>query len=226
MKLTLPPSVQNIIGLLNWKVGPDVLPKSQLLLAVCLGAFAAAVFLRQAMDYSLARAAASGIGSAVILGAVAFLCAKVSGYQERLTQTLCALALGGAIIIFLTTFLLSGVIGHFGEWVTLYQCCGAGELPAVSAICLECLHIRRFIPEILPSERDCFLCNCVAARIYRRFLGSDCIQILVAALTVSGTDFRASFLAGAGARRRSRVTRFCTVTLPLGSGAMSGLRNE
>ena len=105
MKLTLPPSVQNIIGLLNWKVGPDVLPKSQLLLAVCLGAFAAAVFLRQAMDYSLARAAASGIGSVVILGAVAFLCAKVSGYQERLTQTLCALALGGAIIIFLTTFL-------------------------------------------------------------------------------------------------------------------------
>ena len=71
----------------------------------CLGAFAVAVFLRQAMDYSLARAAASGIGSAVILGAVAFLCAKVSGYQERLTQTLCALALGGAIIIFLTTFL-------------------------------------------------------------------------------------------------------------------------
>src|SRR5208282_2380247 len=79
----------------------------------------------------------------------------------------------------LFTFHLSGLIGHFGEWVTLYQCRGAGELPAVSAICLECLHIRRFIPEILPSERDCFFCNCVAARVYRRFLGSDCIQILV-----------------------------------------------
>jgi hypothetical protein len=105
MKLTLPSPVQNVLGLLNWTVGPDVLPKSPLLLAASLGAFAVAIFLRQAMDYSLARAAASGIGSAALLGAVAFLCAKVSGYQERLTQTLCALALGGAIIIFLTTFL-------------------------------------------------------------------------------------------------------------------------
>ena len=36
---------------------------------------------------------------------VAFVCASVSGYRERLTQTLCALALGGAVVIFVTTAL-------------------------------------------------------------------------------------------------------------------------
>jgi hypothetical protein len=39
------------------------------------------------------------------LGGVAFLWAKISGYSERLTQTLTALALGGAAVIFVTTAL-------------------------------------------------------------------------------------------------------------------------
>ena len=105
MKFTLPAPVQKVLGILNFKFGPDVLPKSPILLAVSLIAFAAAVFLFQASFYTPARAAASGIGSAVLLAAVAVLCARISGYNERLTQTLTALALGGAIVIFVRTAL-------------------------------------------------------------------------------------------------------------------------
>lgn len=105
MKLTLPSPIQNILGILNCKLGPEVLPKSPILLAVSIVAFAAAVFLFQASFYSLARAVASGIGSAGLLAAVAMLCARVSGYNERLMQTLTALALGGAIVIFVRTAL-------------------------------------------------------------------------------------------------------------------------
>jgi hypothetical protein len=105
MKFTLPSPVQKVIGILNFKLGPDVLPKSPILLAMSLVTFAGAVFLFQASFYSPARAAASAIGSAVLLAAVAMLCARISGYNERLTQTLTALALGGAIVIFVRTAL-------------------------------------------------------------------------------------------------------------------------
>lgn len=105
MKLTLPTFIQNTLGILNCKLGPEVLPKSPILLGSCLVAFAAAVFLFQVSFYSHARAGASGIASAVLLAAVAMLCARVSGYNERLTQTLTALALGGAIVIFIRTAL-------------------------------------------------------------------------------------------------------------------------
>jgi hypothetical protein len=105
LKLTLPSPIQKMVGILNWKLGPEVLPKSQNLLAASLVAFAVALFLRQVMEYSVARAAASGIGGALVLAAVAFLCASVSGYRERLTQTLCALALGGAAVILVTVLL-------------------------------------------------------------------------------------------------------------------------
>jgi len=105
MKFTLPSPVQNVLGILNFKLGPEVLPKSPILLAVSLVAFAASVFLFQASFYSPARAAASAIGSAFLLALVASLGARVSGYNERLTQTLTALALGGAIVIFVRTAL-------------------------------------------------------------------------------------------------------------------------
>ena len=105
MKITLPSPIQNVLGILDFKLGPEVLPKSLILLAVSLVAFAAAVFLFQASFYSPARAAASAIGSAVLLALVASLGARVSGYNERLTQTLTALALGGAIVIFVRTAL-------------------------------------------------------------------------------------------------------------------------
>ena len=105
MKLTLPSPIQKVVGILSWKLGPEVLPKSRNLLVASLAAFAVAVFLRQVLDYSVARAAASGIGSVVVLAAAAFLCASVSGYHERLTQTLCALALGGGVVIFITAAL-------------------------------------------------------------------------------------------------------------------------
>jgi len=105
MKFTLPSPVQKILGILNFKLGPEVLPKSPIVLAASLVAFAAAVFLFQASFYSPARAAASAIGGAVLLAAVAMLCARVFGYNERLTQTLTALALGGATVIFVRTAL-------------------------------------------------------------------------------------------------------------------------
>jgi hypothetical protein len=105
MKFTLPSPLQKVLGILNFKLGPDVLPKSPILLAVSLIAFAAAVFLFQASFYTPARAAASAVGSAVLLAAVAMLCARISGYNDRLTQTLTALALGGAIVIFVRTAL-------------------------------------------------------------------------------------------------------------------------
>jgi hypothetical protein len=105
MKFTLPSPVQKVIGILNFKLGPEVLPKSPILLAASLVAFAVGVFLFQANFYSPARAAASAIGSAVLLAAVAMLGARISGYTERLMQTLTALALGGAIVIFVRTAL-------------------------------------------------------------------------------------------------------------------------
>lgn len=85
---------------MNFKLGPEVLPKSPIVLGGSLAAFAVAVFLFQASFYSLPRAAASGIGGAFILALAALLWARVSGYNERLTQTLAALALGGAIVAF------------------------------------------------------------------------------------------------------------------------------
>jgi hypothetical protein len=85
-----------------------VLPKSPILLAASLVAFAAAVFLFQASFYSQARAAASGITSAVLLAVVAMLYARVSGYNERLIQALTALALGGATVIF-----VRAALGYF-----------------------------------------------------------------------------------------------------------------
>jgi hypothetical protein len=100
MKFILPAPVQNIQGILNFKLGPEVLPKSPIFLAVSLVAFAVAVFLFQASFYSPTRAAASAVGGAFLLALVALLWARVSGYNERLTQTLTALALGGAIVIF------------------------------------------------------------------------------------------------------------------------------
>jgi len=105
MKFTLPSPAQKVLGILDFKLGPEVLPKSPILLAVSLVAFAAAVFLFQASFYSPARAAASAIGSAFLLALVALLWARISGYNERLTQTLTALALGGAIVIFVRTAL-------------------------------------------------------------------------------------------------------------------------
>ncbi len=100
MKFALPSPVQKILGILNFKLGPEVFPKSQFLLAVSFFAFVAAVYLFQASFYSAGRAAASGIGGAVVLAAVAMLCARIFGYSERLMQTLTALALGGAVVIF------------------------------------------------------------------------------------------------------------------------------
>jgi hypothetical protein len=105
MKLTLPSPIQKIYGILIFRLGADVLPKSSVLLIICVAGFAAAVFLFQGNFYSPARAAASGIGSAVILSAVAAGWAWISGYRERLVQTLTALALGGAIVIFVRTAL-------------------------------------------------------------------------------------------------------------------------
>jgi hypothetical protein len=105
MKLTLPSPIQKIYGVLTFKLGADVLPKSRILMMICVAGFAAAVFLFQGNFYPPARAAASGIGSAALVSAIAAGWAWISGYRERLIQTLTALALSGAIVIFIRTLL-------------------------------------------------------------------------------------------------------------------------
>lgn len=105
MKITLPSPIENLVGILSWKLGPEVFPKSTLLLAISLLFFAIVEFLRNIMDYPFFKSVGIGVGSAVLLSVVTILCARISGYHERLTQTLTALALGGAIVLFVTTFL-------------------------------------------------------------------------------------------------------------------------
>jgi hypothetical protein len=105
MKLTVPAPIEKIIGILSFKLGGDVLPKSPLLCGLSLVTFAAAVTLFQGNYFSPARAIASGIGGALLLAGVTLVSAWVSGYNERLVQTLTALSFGGAIVIFVRTFL-------------------------------------------------------------------------------------------------------------------------
>lgn len=105
MKFTVPPTFEKVFGILNFKLGADVLPKSPVLLAACLLAFAVAVTLFEGNFYPPLKAAACGIASTIVLALVAVVWARVSGYKERLIQTLAALALGGAIVIFLRTSL-------------------------------------------------------------------------------------------------------------------------
>jgi xanthine/uracil permease len=105
MKIALPSPIQNLVDIVSWQVGPEVFPKSILLLGISLSTYAFVVFLRNIMDYTFIKAVGIGVGSALVLGAVTILCARISGYHERLTQTLTALALGGAIVLFVTTFL-------------------------------------------------------------------------------------------------------------------------
>jgi hypothetical protein len=75
------------------------------LCAISVAIFAAAVTLYQGTYYSPARAIASGIGAAALLSAVTIVSAQFSGYGERLLQTLTALSIGGAIVIFVRTVL-------------------------------------------------------------------------------------------------------------------------
>jgi hypothetical protein len=105
MKLTLPAPIEKIVGILNFKLGGDVLPKSPVLCGLSVFVFAAAVSLFQGNYFSPARAVASGVSGAAVLAVVTALSARFSGYGERLIQTLTALALGGAIVIFVRTFL-------------------------------------------------------------------------------------------------------------------------
>ena len=183
------------------------------------------------MDYSLARAAASGIGSAAVLGAVAFVCASVSGYHERLTQTLCALALGGAIVIFVTTFLryllvVSLVLcGPFARRLPYIDVLELGELSALSA------HSYGMSSYSLPCFGDPSVRACLLPLQLRfRSCWSSIFGFRLHSSPCSGVDGQRNrfpgFISGCGRRAPSRITRFCTVTLPLGSGAMSGSRNE
>lgn len=105
MKLTLPSSIEKVIGIVNFKLGGDVLPKSPIFCLLSILAFAGIVTLFQGFYFPPARAIASGIGGAAVLGIVTFLSAIVSGYNDRLIQTLTALSIGGAIVIFVRTVL-------------------------------------------------------------------------------------------------------------------------
>jgi hypothetical protein len=105
MKLTLPSPIEKLYGILIFRLGGDVLPRSRVLCGLSVVTFAAAVSFFEGNYFSPARAVASGLASAGVLAAVTLACAQLSGYNERLLQTLTALALGGAIVIFVRTFL-------------------------------------------------------------------------------------------------------------------------
>lgn len=111
MKVTLPSPIEKVVGILNFTLGGDVLPKSAILCGLALIAFAAAETLFEGFYYSPARAIASGITGAGVLALVTLLCAWVTGYNERFLQTLTALALGGAIVILVRAFF--GVFFYF-----------------------------------------------------------------------------------------------------------------
>ena len=105
MKLTVPAPVQSIIGILNLSLGPEVLPKSRFLLNLCLAVFAFATALRQFEGSTIRRAIIDGLVSVGLLTVIPYLWSLLSGYKERLTQTLTALAIGGSAVIFITMIL-------------------------------------------------------------------------------------------------------------------------
>ena len=185
MKLNLPSPIQKVVGIVNWKLGPEVLPKSPVLLAASLCAFAVAMFLRQMMDYSLARSAASGIGAAAVLSAAAYIGASVSGYRERLTQNSLRARAGGCRGRFCHGFAtilagrIPGLCGYLGARAPLYQCYGTGEFSAVPAFRLECFRLCRAVPAVLSPERSGVLCDCNTVGDDRRFFRADRLPVPV-----------------------------------------------
>ncbi|WOJ88603.1 hypothetical protein RZS28_12330 [Methylocapsa polymorpha] len=104
MKIKLPPLIHNFVGILRSDVGPEVLPHSSLLLRVSLGLFVLIEFAIKLATHSVVGAAGIGISAAALLILVAALAARLLGHDERLTQTLTALAAAGAVVAFVNFF--------------------------------------------------------------------------------------------------------------------------
>lgn len=113
MKIKLPQTVDNFLGILRVERGPDVLPASLPLLAASLVAFALAEFGWKLLTHTPARAAEIGVAGALLLAAVALVCARTLNLSERLTQTLTALAAAGAVIALVNLLLRLLLRGAF-----------------------------------------------------------------------------------------------------------------
>ncbi|WP_036262391.1 hypothetical protein [Methylocapsa aurea] len=98
MKIKLPPLIHNFIGVMEGDVGPEVLPKSNSFLVASLGFFALVEFGVRLLTHSAIGAVGIGVSATVFLIIVAAISARLLGRNERLVQTLIALALAGAIV--------------------------------------------------------------------------------------------------------------------------------
>ncbi len=98
MTIKLPPLIHSFVGILRSEVGPEVLPSSSLFLKVSLGLFVFIEFAIKLSTHSWLGAVGIGLSAAALLILVAALAARLLGRDERLTQTLTALALAGAVV--------------------------------------------------------------------------------------------------------------------------------
>lgn len=113
MAIKLPPLIQDFVGILNSDVGPEVLPHSSLLLKVSLGLFVLIEFAIKLSTHSVLGSVGIGVSAAALLSLVAALAARLLGRDERLTQTLTALAGVGAVVAFVNFFFRAVLIQGF-----------------------------------------------------------------------------------------------------------------
>lgn len=100
MTIKLPLLLQNFVGILRSDLGPEVLPRSGLLLGVSLGLFVLAQFAGKLFTYTPVGAAAIGLCAVALLAAITALGSWLFKHYDRLTQTLTALAGAGAAVTF------------------------------------------------------------------------------------------------------------------------------
>lgn len=104
MTIKLPPLIHDFVGILRSEVGPEVLPSSNLLLRLSLGLFVLVEFAIKLATNSVVGAAGIGLSAAALLTLVAALAARLRGRDERLMQTLTALAVVGALVALVNFF--------------------------------------------------------------------------------------------------------------------------
>ncbi len=118
MKITLPPLIHGFVGILRSEVGPEVLPSSSYLLRLSLGLFALVEFAIKLSTHSVVGAVGIGFSAAALLILIAALAARLLGHDERLRQTLTALAAAGAVVAlvnFLFRYLLVQGFSFVGD---------------------------------------------------------------------------------------------------------------
>ncbi|WP_026608589.1 hypothetical protein [Methylocapsa acidiphila] len=114
MMIKLPPPVHGLLGILRSEVGPEVLPSSSFLLKLSLGLFVVSEFAVKLPTHSFFGAIGIGITAAALLALFAALVAKLLDHDERLAQTLTALAFVGAIVALINFFFRFILVLGFG----------------------------------------------------------------------------------------------------------------